>query len=248
MLTSIIIPTYLNVSGLKKCIDSIIKYTSLSKIEVIVVANGAPEEARAYLSSLKPILDIKPYWIDEPIGYTKAMNWGIRYSSGQNIILFNDDCQILDSTKDLWIDLLIEPFSLNNKIGFVGVSELLCRFTNEKFLVGFCLASRREVFKSIGLLDESLGFGHGTEIDLQLRGKVFGWQGINVSNNVVEKNGLVEGSFPIYHEAEKTCNIPEVDAWFRPDALKAQKKLALRKSMNYYKAPFKFHGGIGFIK
>lgn len=248
MLTSIIIPTYLNLSGLKKCIDSIVKYTSLSKIEVIVIANGAPDEARSYLNSLKPILNIKPYWFDEPIGYTKATNWGIRYSSGENIVLFNDDCQILDSPKDLWLDLLVNPFLLHSKVGFTGVSEIICKFTNELFLVGFCLCVRRNMIKSIGLLDESLGFGHGSETDLQLRGRAFGWQTLNVSNNVGEKDGLVVGSFPIWHEAEKTCHSPDVDVWFRPDALNAQKILAARKKCGYYKAPFKFHGGIGFIK
>ena len=97
-MVSIVIPTYSNSKGLKECLESIKKYTT--GCEVIVVANGAPEETR-------PMATL---WFDNPLGYAKAVNAGIKAAKGDYIVLLNDDCVLLPQPVNLWIELLRRPF------------------------------------------------------------------------------------------------------------------------------------------
>ena len=98
-MVSIIIPTYTNHKGLVECLESVRKYTS-GDYEIIVVANGAPEETRP-LAAL---------WFDKPLGYAKAVNAGIKASKGEYVVLFNDDCVLLPQAPNEWIERLRRPF------------------------------------------------------------------------------------------------------------------------------------------
>ena len=98
-MVSIIIPTYTNSKGLKECLDSVRKYTT-GDYEIIVVANGAPEETR-------PLATL---WFDEPLGYAKAVNAGIKASKGEYVVLLNDDCVLLPQAPNEWIERLRRPF------------------------------------------------------------------------------------------------------------------------------------------
>jgi GT2 family glycosyltransferase len=99
-MVSIIIPTYTNAKGLVECVESVKKYTDMSQVELIVVANGAPEESRKYAT----------LWFDEPLGYAKAVNAGIRAAKGDYIVLLNDDCVLLPQPVNKWIEMLRKPF------------------------------------------------------------------------------------------------------------------------------------------
>ena len=51
---SVVIPTYNNCEKyLKPCIDSIIKYTEMTDVELVISANGCTDNTRAYLDYLK---------------------------------------------------------------------------------------------------------------------------------------------------------------------------------------------------
>lgn len=66
--TSIIIPTYNHLEDcLKPCLESIIKNTDLTDLEVIVVANGCTDGTKEYVESLGD--SFKLLWFDEPLGY-----------------------------------------------------------------------------------------------------------------------------------------------------------------------------------
>ena len=76
---SIVIPTYNHLEDcLKPCLKSIIKYTDLSQVEIIIVANGCTDNTKEYVESLGS--PFKLLWIDEPSGYTKSTNEGIKIS------------------------------------------------------------------------------------------------------------------------------------------------------------------------
>ena len=115
---SIIIPTYLNHKGLVECLESVKKYTS-GDYEVVVVANGAPEETRKLLMSAgcdsydpSPLkyCPVKHIWFDQPLGFAKAVNEGIKASKGEYVVLLNDDCVLLPQPVNQWIELLQGPF------------------------------------------------------------------------------------------------------------------------------------------
>ena len=95
---SIIIPTYNHLEDcLKPCINSILKYTDFSNLDIqlIIVSNGSTDGTDDYLDELyqnyKSFLSVIK--IDNPIGFPKAINEGLKYAFGKYVILLNNDLQ-----------------------------------------------------------------------------------------------------------------------------------------------------------
>jgi glycosyltransferase involved in cell wall biosynthesis len=111
---SVVIPTYNHCDDfLKPCIESIIEYTTLADFELIISANGCTDNTKQYLEHLKsivPDLNLKVVWSDEPLGYPKATNLGIKSAVTDNIVLLNNDTVLLQQEKDTWLNLLVTPF------------------------------------------------------------------------------------------------------------------------------------------
>lgn len=206
---SIIIPTYNHCDDLlKPCIESIIANTDLTEVEVIIVANGCTDNTRAYIAGLE--YSFKLIWFDNPIGYTKAIIEGINHSSGEYIILLNNDCVILDyMSKSEWIDILEEPFKTDDKVGLTGPSKIRCQYTQEDFIIFFCVMIPRKIINEVGLPNIVFNPGYGEDIDYSIRVKKAGYKLIQVPS-----------TFPLWHQAEKTVHAPldwkkhfGVDSW-----------------------------------
>jgi GT2 family glycosyltransferase/Fe-S-cluster containining protein len=199
---SIIIPTY-HATMLPECLESLKRYTDLTDIEVIIVANGCTEETHAYLSTL-------PYrvlWFAEPLGFTRAVNEGIQVSSGKYVVLLNDDCVLLPQRKGWWLEWLKRPFT-DSTVGITGSHQLFDYNSEQLFLLFYCVMIKREVFEQIGLLDEVFNPGAGEDTDYCIRARAAGYQVVFVDEDKGlvhdgEKH-LIEGYFPLYHKAEQT--------------------------------------------
>jgi glycosyltransferase involved in cell wall biosynthesis len=206
---SIIIPTYTNVEGLKKCIDSIKKYTDLSDKEVVIVANGCPNETIKFFETLKG--NFKLLYFNEALGYPRAVNEGLRFATGDQIILLNDDCILLDQGQDDWVKMLTEPLK-DKKNGITGLIKAWCDKADAEFIIFFCCAFRSELLKKIGYLDESFGVGAGEDTDFCIRATRAGYNLVQVPDQSTKVDGgLVVGGFPIYHEGEAT--VKKIDGW-----------------------------------
>jgi len=204
---SIIIPTYNHFYDcLKPCLDSIIKNTDLKDVEIIVVANGCTDETKSYVESL----GLKLIWIDEPAGYTKATNEGIKASSGDYIILLNNDNVILDSEKNLWLKILSDPFAKDASVGMTGAAKDFHVGTKCDFLLFFCVMISRKIIQEIGLLDESFNPGYGEDIDYCHKVRLAGYRILQVPNDVTFKNEREitdhEIQFPIWHKSSITVH------------------------------------------
>lgn len=216
---SIIIPTYNHLEDcLKPCIESIIKYTDLSDVEVIIVANGCTDGTEAYLKTLNQ--SFRHIWIKEPYGYTKSTNLGIQIAKGEFVVLLNNDTILLDSPKNMWLEILRKPFDSNPKIGISGPSLSYCPNANDFFMIFFCVMIRRSLFSEIGILDEIFSPGFGEDTDFCLRAKKHGYEIVQVpSNKQLEEREVADdrlymfpdgraitlvGDFPIYHRGEGT--------------------------------------------
>jgi glycosyltransferase involved in cell wall biosynthesis len=136
---SIIVPTYNHLDDcLRPCIESLLKTTDMSTAEIIVVANGCVDGTRDFLNSLGD--QIKTIWIDEPAGYTCATNAGIRAASGDYIVLLNNDVTIFDvNYKNFWLEILLRPFQILDKVGITGPAKDYHCNTNHDFLLFFAL-------------------------------------------------------------------------------------------------------------
>ena len=150
---SIVIPTQNHLEDcLKPCLTSIIQYTNLKNVEIIVVANGCTDETKEYVENLGD--SFKLLWFDEALGYTKAVNEGIKVSEGEYVILLNNDIRLLDQDKHAWIKMLMDPFKESKKTGITGPSKKWEQSIKKSFMIFFCVMIKRVVIDEIGLLDE----------------------------------------------------------------------------------------------
>ena len=200
---SIVIPTYNHCDDLlKPCIDSLIRNTDMSDIELIIVANGCTDNTREYVNSVPG--NVILVWNDEPIGYTRATNRGIGCSTGDYILLLNNDVQILDFwSKNAWMNALTEPFIHDEKMAITGTVKYVEHSINREFLIFSCVLIKRQVFGQIGMLDEIFSPGYGEDIDFCLRAEEAGLKWLCV-DNTTEQNGMHIGNFPIYHKGTAT--------------------------------------------
>lgn len=204
---SIVIPTYNHCDDLlKPCIDSILKTTLMSDVEIIISANGCVDNTKQYLEELKKLFSsfnhqdhLKIIWNESPLGYTTATNMGIRKSIGEYVILMNNDTLLLDfQGKNDWLNLLERPFKNNEKVAMTGPLELYDYDVESNFLV-FCLAMiKRSIFTKIGLLDEIFSPGYGEDIDFSMKLKKIGYEFVEVFE-------IEEGyAFPFWHKGGET--------------------------------------------
>ena len=211
---SIVIPTFQHCDDLlKPCIESIIEHTDLDNVEIIVVANGCTDNTAKYVDELKEReIPVKLVWSDEALGYTKATNEGIKIAKGEYVVLLNNDTLMLPQSRNLWLQLLEEPFS-KKEMGLTGPLQLYDNYANAPVLIFFCVMIKRELFDKIGLLDESFSPGGGEDIDFTIRARAAGYDA-QVITETTFNGGTNVGNFPIWHKDNKTFGeIPEYTNW-----------------------------------
>ena len=227
---SIVIPTYNSCEKyLKPCVDSIIKYTNMDDVELVISANGCTDNTEAYLKYLKTAIpNLRWVWNDQPVGFAKAINAGIERSSAKRIVLLNNDTVILG---DKWLE----------KLDTGDISAVWTQYspiTQRRFAVFFCVMIDRKVFDEVGLLNESYGTGGCEDIEFCYKAEKLGFK---ITAN------WDDGSFPIYHKAEGTVHdtslVQNWDNIFLLNELKLAKKYnpewyKWRLSNNYERAVF----------
>lgn len=210
---SIIIPTYSNSTGVFECLDSIVKQTDLSDVEILVVANGAPE-ATSRIAEVYREYPIELIWIPEACGYTHACNVGIEAARGSHIVLLNDDVVILGSH---WLQLLCEPFESDPRMAITGPLMLTAPETRRQFLVFFCVMISRAVIDDIGPLDEIFNPGYAEDCDFGHRAEDAGWKIQQVPTSPAslidkgcedlpqeKRDKMWHNPFPCYHNGNQT--------------------------------------------
>ncbi|MBL4605960.1 MAG: glycosyltransferase family 2 protein [Flavobacteriaceae bacterium] len=113
---SIIIVNYNGKHYLKDCIDSIILHCSSVSYEIIIIDNNSSDGSQEYLQTTYP--EITLISKTENVGFGKANNIGIQHSSGENILLLNNDTILLQN-----ISPIIEIVKRED-VGAVGVKML----------------------------------------------------------------------------------------------------------------------------
>jgi glycosyltransferase involved in cell wall biosynthesis len=206
MKVSVVIPTYNHCEDLlKPCIESILKYTDLSDTEIIVSANGCRDNTKEYVESLGE--SFKLVWEEKAVGFSQAINNGILASTGDYIVLLNNDVILLEQPKNSWINMLLEPFK-DNAVGLTGPILGPSEPAGRHFIIFFCVTIKREVIQKVGLLDTIFQEGGGEDTDYCIRAEDAGYKLVQVPsvNQLKMGNGLMLGGFPIYHKGEATVH------------------------------------------
>jgi FkbM family methyltransferase len=191
-MVSIIIPTLNHLEDyLVPCLDSVLKCSSLSHIEIIIVAQ-VTEKRKEFENILYGFVQqghISVLWYDHPLGYPKAINEGLTIAKGDYIVLLDNDTVLLDSS---WLTTLLKPFFRDTKIGITSVSK----FGWDIGAIApalWCVCIKKKVFDDIGLLDEVFSPGIGEDCDFYMRATKAGY--------LFE---VVPDNFPIYHKGRGT--------------------------------------------
>lgn len=208
-LHSIIIPTYNKCRELLvPCVESVIKYTDMSCVELVIVANGCTDDTKNYVDGLSSIhKSVRLVWFDEAIGYTRATNEGIKVSSGKYIILLNNDVVLLEQQKGKWIEMLLHPFLSADDVGITGPMKELCEYSGMHFILFFCAMISRSAIDRIGMLDEIFSPGYGEDCDMACRAQLNGLRIVQVPDDDSREfydTSRRKGMFPLWHEGNAT--------------------------------------------
>lgn len=87
---SVIIVTWNSTKVFSRCIDSVISNASKLSLEIIVIDNHSSDDTFQIINKV----DYSNYHViqnSDNLGYTRAVNQGISYSTGRNVLLLNPD-------------------------------------------------------------------------------------------------------------------------------------------------------------
>jgi GT2 family glycosyltransferase len=161
----------------------------MADVELIVSANGCTDNTKQYLFYLATVApNLKAVWNDNPIGFARATNEGIKLATANRIILLNNDTLLLERAKNQWLEML-------DTGDISAVWSQYSNITKRRFAVFFCVMIDRKVFDTIGLLNEEYSTGGCEDIEFCYLAEQAGFK--------IDMN-YDDGSFPIYHAAEGT--------------------------------------------
>ena len=214
----IIIPVYNALDDLKLCIDSINKWTDLSKDRVIIIDDKSPDES--ILAYLHQIQTNNTVIIENNInkGFSASVNVGMQYSD-RDVLLLNSDTVV---TRD-WVNKIYKCAYREDTIGTVTplsnaatlcsipifcqdneipkgltidqYAELVEHYSLHKYpqitvAVGFCMFIKRKVINEIGYFDsETFQKGYGEENDFCNRAEQIGYKHIMCDDTFIYHKG-----------------------------------------------------------
>ena len=114
MKLSIVIVNYKTPALLKLCINSIQESSQNLKPEIIVVDSQSQEETQEMLREDFPDVSFFPF--EENVGYSRAVNLGLKKSSGQYILVLNADIISFEGT----ISKMVNFMENHSQVGMIG--------------------------------------------------------------------------------------------------------------------------------
>lgn len=201
-MTSIVILTFNQLEYTKKCLKSLLRHTP-DHHEIIFVDNGSTDGTVLWLRKLmQHNTNFKLIENKRNLGFAKGCNQGIGESSGEFIILLNNDVVVTGG----WLTGMLECLKSAPDAGIVGpmtnnisgpqqvvsnkyrsVDDLENYSTKFKEhyrhrriqlrrIVGFCMLFRRSLIDQIGMMDQSFGTGNFEDDDFCLRATLEGFR------------------------------------------------------------------------
>ena len=219
MAVDIIVPIYNAYDDLKKCIESVLRYTSLAENRLILINDCSSDMRIApYIDSLKQ-KNIIVHHNERNVGFSGNVNYGFAQSSENDVLLLNTDTIV---TGD-WLKKISRCAAADSQIGTVtplSNSATICsipefckdnplpkgytvdsfgalvekyslhRYPEISVGVGFCMYIKREVIEKVGDFDaETFQRGYGEENDFCNRALILGYRHVLCDDTFIYHSG-----------------------------------------------------------
>ncbi len=177
-------------------------------------------------------LVIKPIFNKGNLGFARACNQGIKLAKGQYIILLNPDTSVTPDwdkrliahfkNKDIGavgpisnfasgkqsLSLYLKDLPISNgDFSIIQISEEIYKYYKDKdvetkLLTGFCLVIKKDVFKKLGLLDESLFLGN-EDLEFSWRLQLYGYKLLVATDVFIYHKGQASFQTSPYQEVNR---------------------------------------------
>lgn len=206
---SVIIPNYNGEKYLKVCLDSLSRQT-FDAFEIVVVDNGSSDNSNEMIRS--QYKNVRLIELDRNYGFPKAVNIGIKNTSGRYFVLLNNDTEV----EPEWLQKLVDCISIDNSIfscssnmirfderdtvddagdGYTilgwayktGDGDKRTRHKKNKYIFSSCAGAaiyNRSAIEKIGCFDEEF-FAYMEDVDLGYRARIHGYRNVFCSDAVV---------------------------------------------------------------
>jgi len=178
---SIIIPAYYSSQELvditARCLNGL---RGADIDEIILIDDGSPIRAMHEVSTI----DIR---LETNGGYANAVNTGLKKAKGDILIVCNNDIEFISP---IWLEALTYPLSIGYSISSIRTTDADGWEVEQKITegnkFGSIFAMKREVYETLGGMDDSFGRGYFEDLDYWHRAQDAGFK--------IAKNhaGLVE--------------------------------------------------------
>ena len=225
---SIIVLCYNQLDYTKKCVQSILKKTAYPNYELVLVDNDSTDETAGYLKEMEALHEnIKVVLNTTNRGFAGGNNDGIRASTGEYIVLLNNDTVVTRG----WLTGMVKRFlagekkigivgpvtnSIGNEamvqLGYTGLEDMPAAayaytadhmgmtYLHDGVLAMFCVMFPRKLTDEIGLLDEHYGIGMFEDDDYSIAAQRAGYENLLLEDVFIHHFGSV--SFKKLENAE----------------------------------------------
>ncbi len=192
----LVIPVYNALRSTRDCLESVRRFAP-PWARVVVVNDGSDARTTEFLRTRTGIVLLEN---ETNLGFVKTANRGLLYSDAPWVCLLNSDtlltegalermiarceadptiglcCPLAGSAVNLSVKLPAgeDVFTFARRVARTSPA----RYPDVTTVVGHCLLVRRDVVKTLGVLDEAFGRGYCEETDLHYRARAAGWRSV----------------------------------------------------------------------
>lgn len=190
---SLILPCYWATEELiditVECLNSLNDTTNAQPSEVLIINDGSPinagfEDETDFAQHMEQI-DRKKNG-----GYAAAVNTGLFHATGDILIISNNDIEFIQPD---WLTHLLKPLHEGYAISSIRTTDSDGWETDDYYeddaKFGSLWAMKREVYETIGGLDESFGKGYFEDLDYQKRATLAGFKVVKNHAGIAEHKG-----------------------------------------------------------